>query len=390
MRIAKLATVLILSVSVGTADARSDQSFTQPNGRILTGEQIDAVVERLMQAGSVPGLALALISDSEVSFIKAYGMADVAQARPLQTDTVMYGASLTKSAFAYMVMTLVDEGAVDLDAPISDLLPKPLDQYEDYMDLAGDERWRQWTMRMLLSHQAGLPNWRWFSDSQELEILFEPGSRYAYSGEGIQIAQMVLEEGLGLDVNALMNERVFDHFGMKRTSMLWREDFQPNFARGYDESGENLGHNMRQSVQAAGSMDTTVADYSAFLVGVLQGEGLSETARDEMLSPQVPVTARHQFPTQFPVDTDANSEIQLSYGLGWGLFESTFGHAFFKEGHDDGTNNYALCLDDSKHCILILSNSSNGEGIFLYLVDELMGKTGLPWEWEGYVPYDRK
>ena len=63
---------------------------------------------------------------------------------------------------------------------------------------------------------------------------------------------------------------------------------------------------------------------------------------------------------------------------------------FFKEGHDDGTNNYALCLDEAQRCILILSNSSNGEGIFLYLADALIGETDLPWEWEGYVPYDRK
>jgi CubicO group peptidase (beta-lactamase class C family) len=382
--------VLIVSICAGTAQAEQEQKFTRPDGATLSSQQIDATVDRLMQAANVPGLALALISDSEVSYIKAYGMADIAGGRPLQTDTVMYGASLTKAAFAYMVMTLVDEGVVDLDAPISGLLPKPLERYEGYADLAGDERWRQWTLRMLLSHQAGLPNWRWFSDSQKLEILFEPGSRYAYSGEGIQIAQLVLEEGLGLDVNALMNERVFGRFGMQRTSMLWREDFRPNFARGYDENGENLGHNMRQSVRAAGSMDTTVEDFAAFLAGVLRGEGLSEAARGEMLGPQVRVSARHQFPTQFPVDTDAYEHMKLSYGLGWGLFESAFGHAFFKEGHDDGTNNYALCLDETKHCILILSNSSNGESIFLYLADELMGKTGLPWEWEGYVPYDRK
>jgi CubicO group peptidase (beta-lactamase class C family) len=382
--------VLIVSICAGTAQAEQEQKFTRPDGATLSSQQIDATVDRLMQAANVPGLALALISDSEVSYIKAYGMADIAGGRPLQTDTVMYGASLTKAAFAYMVMTLVDEGVVDLDAPISGLLPKPLERYEGYADLAGDERWRQWTLRMLLSHQAGLPNWRWFSDSQKLEILFEPGSRYAYSGEGIQIAQLVLEEGLGLDVNALMNERVFGRFGMQRTSMLWREDFRPNFARGYDENGENLGHNMRQSVRAAGSMDTTVEDFAAFLAGVLRGEGLSEAARGEMLGPQVQVSARHQFPTQFPVDTDAYEHMKLSYGLGWGLFESAFGHAFFKEGHDDGTNNYALCLDETKHCILILSNSSNGESIFLYLADELMGKTGLPWEWEGYVPYDRK
>ena len=389
MRAISVAILLLLCAYTFIANADDAQQFTRPDGEVLSAGQIDETVERLMQAGSVPGLALALISNNEVTYLKAYGMADVAESRPLQADTIMYGASLTKAAFAYMVMTLVQDGAVDLDRSISEYLPKPLDQYEDYTDLASDERWRVWTLRMLLSHQAGLPNWRWFSDSQKLELLFEPGSRYAYSGEGIQIAQLTLEEGLGLDVNELMQERVFDRLGMSRTSMLWREDFRPNFARGYDENGKNLGHNVRQSVRAAGSMDTTVADYAAFLAGVMRSEGLSNTLRSEMLGAQIKVTSRHQFPTQFPVDTDANEEIQLSYGLGWGLFESSFGHAFFKEGHDDGTNNYALCLEETGHCILILSNSSNGEGIFLYLVNALVGETGLPWEWEGYVPYDK-
>ncbi len=206
----------------------------------------------------------------------------------------------------------------------------------------------------------------------------------------IRLTQLTLEEGLALDVNALMQARVFDRFGMDRTSMLWREDFRPNFARGYSESGENLGHNMRQSVRAAGSMDTTVADMAAFLSGLLQGQGLSADSRAEMLRPHVAITAKHQFPTQLPEDTDANQAIGLSYGLGWGLYETPFGRAYFKEGHDDGTNNYALCLDKAKRCLLLMANSSNGESIFLYLADALIGKTNLPWEWEGYVPYDQK
>ncbi|MCZ6560718.1 MAG: serine hydrolase [Gammaproteobacteria bacterium] len=390
MRFAFAVSVLFLCACTETPDLAPDSRFTGANGVALTAEQIDSTVEHLMQAGDVPGLALALISDGEVAYVKAYGFADVDEGRALETDTVMYAASLTKAAFAYTVMTLVDEGVVDLDRLISDYLPRPLEQYEDYADLAGDPRWRIWTLRMLLSHNAGLPNWRWFSDSQKLEIIFEPGSRYAYSGEGIQVAQLVLEEGLGLDVNALMQERVFEKFGMRRTSMLWRDDFRPNFSRGFDEEGNNLGHNARQSVRAAGSMDTTVDDFASFLAGVLRGDGLTQASRVEMLSAQVKITAEHQFPSQFPVDTNANQDIQLAYGLGWGIFASPFGPAFFKEGHDDGTNNYALCLDEAQRCILILSNSSNGEGIFLYLVDALIGETNLPWEWEGYVPYDRK
>jgi len=341
-----------------------------------------------MKAGQVPGLALALIDGGDISYVKAYGMADLEAKRPLRTDTVMYGASLTKAVFAYLVMTLVDDGIVDLDLPIAEMLPRPLDEYEDYTDLASDPRWRTWTLRMLLSHQSGLPNWRWFSESNTLEILFEPGSRYAYSGEGFQVAQWVLEAGLGLDLILLVQKRVFDRFGMRRTSMIWRDNFDPNFARGYDEQNNDVGHRKWASFQAAGSMDTTASDFANFLAGLVNGVGLSSEAKTAMLGAQVPITAEHQFPTQYPVDTDANQDIRLSYGLGWGLFESPFGPAFFKEGHDDGSNNYALCIEPVKDCILILANSSNGESIFLYLVNRLLGKTGLPWEWEGYVPYD--
>lgn len=382
--------ILVLCSLTVVGQAGEIAVFTRADGVTLTEKEIDDNVERLMEAGNVHGLGLALISSGEVVYLNAYGMADVATSKPLETDTIMYGASLTKPTFAWMVMTLVDEGLVDLDQPISTYLPKPLSEHEDYADLADDDRWQVWTLRMLLSHQAGLPNWRWFSESKRLEILFEPGSRYAYSGEGIQIAQFTIEKGLGLDVGKLMQQRVFDRFDMHRTSMVWRDDFRLNFSRSHDAEGNNLGHKMRLEAQAAGSMDTTVADFAQFLAAVQSGDGLSDEARAEMLGEQVAITARHQFPTQFPVDTDANRAISLSYGLGWGLFESNFGPAFFKEGHDDGTNNYALCLDTAQRCILLLANSSNGEGIFLYLVDALLGETGLPWEWEGYVPYDQK
>ena len=58
----------------------------------------------------------------------------------------------------------------------------------------------------------------------------------------------------------------------------------------------------------------------------------------------------------------------------------------FKEGHDDGTANYALCLDARRDCILILSNSVRAEHIIVMLVNRLLGPVNLPAEWEGYAP----
>ena len=82
--------------------------------------------------------------------------------------------------------------------------------------------------------------------------------------------------------------------------------------------------------------------------------------------------------------------MKLSYGLGWGLLETPHGRAFFKEGHDEGWENYMIAFDDSKTAIILMTNSANGESIFKSLLAELIGDVYTPWRWEGYVPYDAK
>jgi CubicO group peptidase (beta-lactamase class C family) len=371
------------------ACATAPEAVRRLDGTGISPAQVDGVVTRLMEAGRVPGLGLAIIDGGRIVHLKAYGLRDVEAGRPLTTDTVMYGASLTKAAFAYMVMTLVEEGRIDLDRPIGASLERPLPEYEKYRDLAGDPRWQRLTPRMLLSHTSGFPNWRFLNDDGRLDIKFEPGSRYAYSGEGINLLQFVIEEGIGLSVGTLMQSRVFDRFGMRRTGMTWRDDFAGNLAIGYDEQGRPLGHNLRKNVRAAGSMDTTVADYARFLAGVLRGDGLGESARREMLRPQVAIHSTQQFPTTAKGTTVDNRGIELAYGLGWGLFTSPHGRAYFKEGHDDGWNNYAVTFAERQSALLLMANSSNGESIFKYLADALLGETCMPWFWEGYIPYDR-
>ena len=107
-----------------------------------------------------------------------------------------------------------------------------------------------------------------------------------------------------------------------------------------------------------------------------------------MLRRQVDIDTSPQFPTLTAQKTDDNRAIRLGYGLGWGVFDTPFGRAFFKEGHDDGTANYALCVEKRQACILLLSNSDRAESIFKPLVEALMGDVRLPWRWEGYIPYD--
>lgn len=386
--------VAALAAALLSCARTTDVDWTTLDGRALAGADIDAAAVRLMAANDVKGLALALIADGAVAYQNAYGFRVVDRALPLETGTVMYGASLTKATFGYFVMQLVDEGLIDLDRSIADYLPKPLPDYSRYADLADDERWRRLTFRILLSHTPGFSNFRFFDRYGDydpdgaLAIYFEPGTRYAYSGEGINLAQFVLEEGLGLDVGAEMQRRVFDRFGMTKTSLVWREDFRENLAHEYSIDGDDLGHRARANVRAAGSMDTTPGDWSGFLAAVARGEGLSPDAKAEMIRTQIRIRSERQFPTLRDWETDEWDAIELGYGLGWGVFETPYGRAFFKEGHDDGTANYALCVEPKRACILLMSNSVRAEGIFKALVETLFGDVGLPWKWESYIPYD--
>ncbi len=382
----RLIPAVLMALAFAVPAAAQGTLFHRADGRALSPARVDAEVEALMARARVPGLGLALIENGRVVYVRTYGVRDGSTGAPLERDTVMYGASLTKGAFAYMCLQLVDEGRLDLDRPIAEYLPKPLPEYEDYADLAADPRWRRFTPRMLLSHASGMPNFRWLNPDEKLDIKFEPGSRYVYSGEGLNLMQFVLEEGLKLDVGAEMQRRVFDRFGMTRTSMTWRDDFAANMASGHDEEGKPVGHNARRNVRAAGSMDTTLDDFSRFMAAMVSGEGLSHRARRELVGEQILIAQARQFPSDDPTNAigDANSRIRLAYGLGWGRWRSPYGTAWFKEGNGSGATNYAICLERGRRCMLVMTNSARGQKMFCALTAALLGPVDMPCDWNGY------
>jgi CubicO group peptidase (beta-lactamase class C family) len=283
-------------------------------------------------------------------------------------------------------MQLVDEGAIALDTPIARYLSKPLPSYEKYADLAADPRWERITPRMLLSHTSGLPNWRFVKADGKLAFDFDPGAQFAYSGEGINLLQLVIEERTGNNVGVMMQSRVFDRFHMTRTSMTWQPSFASEYALGYDTAGTAVGHNKRSSVRAAGSADTDIADMARFVQGVLRGDGLSAASRRAMWGPQIRIRTPHEFPTPSFDTTSRDDAIGLSYALGWGMFESPYGAAFFKEGHDDVSwRNYMVAFERPKSAIILLSSSANAEGMFPELLRDVLGDEYSPVKWMGYA-----
>lgn len=348
----------------------------------------DKKIEALMAAEQVPGIALAIVEGGDVTYKKAYGFREVETRTPLNTDTVMYGASITKFVFSALVMQLVDEGKLDLDHSIADLLPRPLPEYERFKDLAADDRWRALTLRQLLNHTSGFPNFRFFlpgggfDTDAKLKFFYSPGERYGYSGEGYYIAQLVVEESLGIKTGPELQRRFFDPLSMTRTSLTWRDDFQPNFAQGYTVDGENLGHNMQSNVRAAGSMDTTITDLSTWAAALMRGEFLSEAAQEELWSGGIPITSPRQFPTLDNTIEPRNALVDLAAGIGVETWRGLQGRGFLKGGHNEKTDNMLVCLIDADRCVILLSNTAKGDRIFPQIIEMILGDTGFPWHWK--------
>lgn len=349
--------------------------------------EIDAQVRSAMARTGAKGLALAVIEDGKIVLVKSWGARN-AKGEPLDTDTIMYGASLTKPVFAYTIMQLVDEGKVDLDRPIADMLPRPLpdygnlDAYGNWGDLADDERWRRITPRILLTHSAGFSNFSYIEPDGKLRFHFDPGTRYAYSGEGLMLLQFAIEEGLGLKLGDEMQRRIFAPLGMANTSLMWRDDFANNLADGWMEDGKIEPHDERSRVRAAGSMDTTIADFAKFAAAFIRGDGLSPASRAEMVRGQLAITGRAQFPSLAPEAPPAMRWPTLSAGLGLVTFEGPQGRGFFKGGHNDSTGNQWVCLEKGRRCVVLLANDVRAEASFPGLVESILGPTGVPWAWE--------
>jgi CubicO group peptidase (beta-lactamase class C family) len=352
-----------------------------------SNEEIDAEVAKVMTATGAQGLAIAYIESGTPIYVQAYGKRN-AKGDPLQTDTIMYGASLTKAAFAHLVVQLADEGRINLDASIATFLPKPLpeypteEKYAPWSDLKGDERWRRLTPRILLTHSSGFANFAFLEPDGKLRFHFEPGSRYAYSGEGLILLQFVLEKGLGIDVGEEMQGRVFEPFGMTNTSMIWRPDFAANLADGWDAKGQVEPHDERSKVRAAGSMDTTIDNMARFAAGYVGGEGISPGARAALTKAYLPITTASQFPSLQPEVPPAKRHKDLAAGLGVIVFKGPQGPGFFKGGHNDTTGNTLVCVEKRRSCVVILANDVRAEPGFPRLVKFLLGEAGVPWRWE--------
>ncbi len=267
---------------------------------------------------------------------KGWGTLRADSGRPVGPRTVFEAASLGKTVFALAVMTLVEEGRLDLDAPVGRYMPNV------------PPRLAELTARELLSHSSGLPNHP--ADGASLVPAFEPGTAWSYSGYGYNLLQAVVESLTKRPFESFVRSRVFEPLGMDESSYVWRPAYDSLAAVGHDSTGRPRPVWKPDSADAtvASSLHTSARDLARFLVAMLaegrSGSPLADSVAQSMLRPQVAV----------------DSCLAMSWGLGWALERSGDSTFFFHCGADPYFRSFEMGSRQSGRAFVLLTNGKEG------------------------------
>lgn len=316
----------------------------------------------LMNEAIIPGMAAALIENGRLVWTGSYGVRNSSTGNPVTAATIFEAASLSKVVAAYGVLKLVDEGRLNLDQPLIKYLGN---NYE-----VEDERVQFITARMVLSHSGGFPNWR--PEGGKLTVLFQPGQKFQYSGEGFVMLSKVAELITGTEFNTYIKKTVFEPLGMASSSFNWETPFDSLLVYRHDWLGKPSRRWEGHGVNAAASLRTTIEDYSKFLIALMNGKGLKPATWQAMLSPQIKV----------------NDSSQVAWGLGVGLEITPAGKYAWHWGDQGDSKCYFTADLEKKNAILYFTNSYNGLSISTEMLKDAIGGQHPAISWLGYTKYD--
>lgn len=335
-------------------------------------EQFAAAVAVRLDSESVGNAAFILV-DGGVPVSEHF----VSRGAPVDRDTQFQVASLSKWATAWGVMTLVEQGKIDLDAPVSRYLTR-------WRLPAGEFDNEKVTVRRLLSHTAGLTDglgYAGFAPGAPVQSLedsltraadaspgadgavrvgAEPGGGFEYSGGGYTLLQLIVEEVSGKSFNDYMTQTVFLPLGMTRSTYVL-EDPAANVAEFYDTDGSRATH-FRFSSLAATSLYTSAGDMARFIAAHTPGRNGEPVGRG-VLSAETLRAMRRPHASEMGVDI---------WGLGVMLYAPNNAGDFIigHDGDNEPAINTAVRLDPA-----------TGDGIVLLETGNKLLATQLAGEW---------
>ncbi len=330
---------------------------------------LDQLVERAMKRWTVPGIAIGIWQDGH-EHLHAYGVANLETGYAMREDTILQIGSISKIFTTTLLMTLVDEGLVALEDPVSKHLPGfQLTQQATQDDVR---------IQHLITHTSGVygdhfNDFGWGDDAlakyvesmSDLRQVYEPGTIWSYTNSAFNLAGHIIAIKLDMPFEQAMKERIFDPLGMRRTFYFPHESIGYPVSVGHtlvDPAGDEHEVARRwpipRSSGPAGSISSTVGDMLLF-ARFHMGDG---TWEGERILSEAAVKCMQEIHVQ-------NSQMADACGLGWqiNLFD---GEKVI--GHGGTTNGFQAHLDLAPSrifALVVLTNSERGAAAYREIID---------------------
>ena len=350
---------------------------------------LDEFVEMRMKEWNVPGIAIAVVRDSQVVLTKGYGWANVEEKQRVDAGTLFAIGSSSKAFTATGVMQLVDEGKVDLDEPVITYVPN--------LRLYNDELTNNLTVRDLLCHRSGLPRHdvAWYGSGSTREELIakmaylEPNAQlretWQYQNLMFMAAGYLIEQVTGQSWEAYTQKHLFDPLQMSNSNFSVI-DLQKTANRAWpyqEEEGEVKVMEYRNidAIGPAGSINSNATEMANWLIlqlneGRFQGKQvISGTSLHETHKPQMVM----------PGDMTTDEIFYSSYGLGW-MITSYRGHLRVEHGGNIDGFSASVCVMPRDGIGIVVLTNMNGTAltgvIRNYIVDKMLDLEVHDWNTE--------
>ena len=340
---------------------------------------IDAYVTDQMKNLGIPGMALGIVQDGQVVHLQSFGVAD-STGRAVTPQTPFYIGSLTKSFTALAVMQLVEEGKVDLDAPVQTYLP--------WLELADKEASAKMTVRNLLNQTTGISSKDGNRDLVSPLSLEESVRRYTfvqptqpvgqafqYSNVNYNIAGLIVETVSGQSYADYVTQHIFKPLDMRHSYASHAPAAADGLADGHLYV---FGYAFRLDLAPSpghlpsGYLIASIEDMTRYAIAQLDEGRYGDTA---VLSPQG-IAELHA-----PAIRIGEG---MHYAMGWAAGTVNGTPAVFHGGNDPGNQSMLTLLPESRSGVILLSNA-NGfvqshqvEGITTNVAGMLTGKPPVP------------
>jgi CubicO group peptidase (beta-lactamase class C family) len=355
-------------------------------------KEIDEYATRAGREWNVPGFAVAIVKDDRVVFAKGYGVRELGKPGPVDKDTLFAVASNTKAFTAAALATLVDEGRISWDDPVTKYLP--------YFQLYDPLATREMTVRDLLSHRSGLATFGgdllWYeTDYPREEIIrrvrfLKPvygfRARYGYQNIMFLAAGEIVPAVTGKSWDDYVRERFFAPLGMSRTTTSYRQLMQtPNVATPHNEFEGRvrvIHYSSADSAGGAAAINSSAAEMAQWVRlqlgrGTYEGKKIFSADRSrEMWTPQTVVGGVSESAEKFNPTVHFNL-----YGLGWFLSDYRGRKVVTHSGGLDGMTSRVAMLPEENLGVVVLTNSETPLQSFLWykVFDVLTGAPARDW-----------